>query len=238
MATLTWDYWTSHDSSASTTCSSSVWTTWTGATYSYIWTEWTTARSGTSSSTNYCTTSNDITWYTWTQKQSNWTDRVEEVFPRVQEATKRDRARERQLLNQTAIRNWFYEEQKKEQEEARKLAEDKAQILLEELIGKEEMAIYKETGRILVKGRHDHDFIVRKDATTIILPKNKVVSLRGSIKARSSCIILKEHTPPTDKVIGLKLALENDEKATLKVGNEQGERDFTPQELRAACGGH
>jgi hypothetical protein len=150
----------------------------------------------------------------------------------------RNRIRERQELNQSAIRNWWWEEQRKEQEEARKLAEDTAQILLEELIGKEEMAIYKETGRILVKGRHDHDFIVRKDATTIILPKNKVVSLRGVIKARSSCIILKEHTPPTDKVIGLKLALENDEKATLKVGNEQGERDFTPQELRAACGGH
>jgi hypothetical protein len=150
---------------------------------------------------------------------------------------KQDRIADLYRRNKAEIDRIYWEERQKELEEERRIAEETAQTLLKELIGEEEMATYKETGRVLVHGKQN-DYIIRKDSTVVILPKGKVEDLvrhKKMIQARSTCIVLSKHTPMTDKVIGLKLALENNEEETLKVGNHFGEQTYPHEILRAAC---
>jgi hypothetical protein len=103
----------------------------------------------------------------------------------------------------------------KEEEERKKKAELTAQELLEDLISKEQLEYYKETGRLLVRGRK-HDYVVKRAGGVYKVEKDKVVDL---------CIHLREQFkyPVTDNVIALKLFIESDENSFLKTANSHGE---------------
>jgi hypothetical protein len=102
-----------------------------------------------------------------------------------------------------------------EDKERKLLAELTAQQLLEDIISEEELAHYKETGRLVVKGRK-FDYVVTKDVGVYKVDKDKVKDL---------CIHLKNRYkyPQTDNVIGLKLMIESDESLFLKTANDNGE---------------
>lgn len=103
------------------------------------------------------------------------------------------------------------EEAVKETNKRKENAEEVAQILLGELIGEEQLAVYKETGRLLVKGKK-HDYLVHKSGGVQRVEKDKIVDL---------CVHVQEKIliPPTDNVIGLSMYIKADEKDFNKVAN-------------------
>ena len=98
-----------------------------------------------------------------------------------------------------------------EETKRKETAEEVAQILLGELIGEEQLAVYKETGRLLVTGRK-HDYLVHKTGGVQRVEKGKIVDLCVHVQEK---ILL----PPTDNVIGLAMYIKADEKDFNKVAN-------------------
>ena len=98
-----------------------------------------------------------------------------------------------------------------EETERKEAAEDVAQVLLGEIIGEEQLAVYKETGRLLVRGSK-HDYLVWKTGKVQRVEKNKIVDL---------CVYTKERIimPATDNVIGLAMHIKADEKEFNKIAN-------------------
>lgn len=110
-------------------------------------------------------------------------------------------------------------------------AEIKAQELLLDLIGADELAIYKKTGRLFVKGQR-FDYIIRRDRMIGGLQrieKDKISDLCVHLDRRKS------DCPKTDNVIALKLAIEADENRVLRLANNHGHRDRLNQLPLAAC---
>ncbi len=99
------------------------------------------------------------------------------------------------------------EEEKKQKEKA----EEVAQVLLGELIGEEQLEVYKETGRIFVNGRKN-SYLLTKHGGVQRVEKGKMVDLCVHIQEK---ILL----PPTDNVIGLAMHIKADEKDFNKVAN-------------------
>lgn len=112
---------------------------------------------------------------------------------------------ERERLAQERLQK--AEEEKKQKEQA----EEVAQVLLGELIGEEQLEVYKETGRIFVNGRK-HSYLITKSGGVQRVEKGKTVDLCVHIQQR---ILL----PPTDNVIGLAMHIKSDEKDFNKVAN-------------------
>ena len=112
-----------------------------------------------------------------------------------------------------------YAKEQKARLDALQAERDKAEAtacdLLLDLIGEEQFAVYKETGRLLVKGREVDYLITREGGFVKRIEKDKVVDL---------CIHLAEQSvmPRTDSVIALKLFAEADEYAFNKKANRHG----------------
>ena len=83
--------------------------------------------------------------------------------------------------------------------------------MLGELIGEEQLAVYKNTGRLLVAGKK-HDYLVHKTGGVQRVEKGKIVDLCVHVQEK---ILL----PPTDNVIGLAMHIKADEKDFNKVAN-------------------
>ena len=214
MATSTWTYWTSDTTATASTCNTND-----------AWVSWNT----TSSST--VTTNND-TWYYWivdsttdgacrphnvqTYPEYNevWTVWNTEGTVKIYERdfstpyvdkrrqrlkarrAERKRAKEhRKLLARRVMRE--FELQK---------AEEVAQELLLDLIGPEQMEVYKRTGRVFVKGR-TFDWLLQTEGSRCKLKKIT------KDKVQDLCIhIDNDRIPKTDQVIGYLLnAKFNDE---------------------------
>ena len=109
-------------------------------------------------------------------------------------------------------------------------AEIKAQQLLLDLIGEDELKVYNETGRLFVKGRN-HDYIIQRDRLINGLQqiqKDKIVDFCVHIQNKFNC-------PKTDNVIALKLAIENDESEVLKLANRHDSHIIDTPLIRATC---
>jgi hypothetical protein len=211
----TWGEWTTLASNTTSTISDGA--TWIG---------WTTA--GTT-----ITTSSNVIWRTWTNRISTAEistgtiscDRIWTNWEiKVQETREQKRAREAQEVINAA--------KHQDIQDARAEAELTAQKLLEDLITPDEMAIYKKTGHILVKGAR-FDYLLQKNyqASVIKLEKGKLFELsgfKGKLKGRSLCVHPENqhYIPDTDKIITLKLAIEAEEERVLKTANDHGERQF------------
>jgi hypothetical protein len=199
---------------------SDTWGNWTGSTstISYsnsAWTTWTSAGTGTATST----TSDYYIWTTWA-----------DVSEAQKETREQRRAREAQAKIEAQERDAVIE--------ARKQAELTAQKLLEDLLNAEEAEVYRETGRVLIKGQK-HDYILTKGYQTGVLKieKGKVIDLKshiGRVRGRRLCVhpVDLSKLPDTDKVIAMKVALEAEEDRMLKLANDHGE-----QELNLAANG-
>ena len=118
---------------------------------------------------------------------------------------------------------------RREQNKLSEVAEIKAQDLLKDFIGEEELKVYNETGRLYVKGEKG-EYIVRRGSTIQKIEGNKVIDFCVHLKNRG-------HFPPTDNVIALKFLLEEDENKVLKLANKRGSTSFDSiEELPlAAC---
>ena len=191
-------YWTTTTSNT-TSASNDVWESWHTTDTSY---------SG--------TTSSHSVWESWITSNEYTVNVVKPHYyiekvtsPKLSSETKRARAAQSEI-------NKIWRDLKIQEEEERKaLAELTAQDLLMDLIGEKELEYYRETGRLLVKGRK-HDYVLKKEGGVYKVEKDKIIDL---------CIHLKEKYkyPDTDNVIGLLLMIEAEESVFLKTANSHGE---------------
>jgi hypothetical protein len=170
-----------------------------------IWNTWTSTDSITETSTAYT----EGAWGEWTQKIVY----VPVPTPWVSEVNTAEQKRARSA--QRRINRISQEMKIAEEEERKRLAEVTAQELLEDLIGENELALYNETKRLVVKGRK-YDYVIRKQGGVYKVEKGKVIDL---------CIHLKRQYkyPVTDNVIALKILIEADETEFLRTANSHGE---------------
>ena len=96
-----------------------------------------------------------------------------------------------------------------------------------DLIGEEDLKTYEKTGRLFVKGRR-YDYIVQKTGFIKRIEKDKITDL---------CVHLDNPNrfPQTDNVVAMKLAIEADEDAILKLANNHGSKKRPKQLPEAAC---
>jgi len=209
-----WDLWTSSSCDATSTSTSdyyrndsTIWTNWTSdrtqATISYssegtIWSKW--------SSTYKVPIRNSIVFY----------DSAEE-----EKTTEQRRAEKAQMEINEQWSDYQYEEMKREKEEA----EDLALELLSDIIGEDQMLIYKETGRIVVHGQK-HDWLLRKGRTIVKLEGDKAIGYCVHLRDRQSY-------PETDNIIALALHLKTNEERLEKTAN----RNYPIEEEVVEIGG-
>jgi hypothetical protein len=127
------------------------------------------------------------------------------------------------------------EEQRRQAEEMRKKREAQqakalvtAEELLEELIGEEEMAVFRQTGRLLVKG-HKHDYLLHRSGKVQRVEKDKIVDLCVHLQNRYSYV-------DVDNVIALKCAIDGNEESFNREAHRQGSQP-RPAELPLAANG-
>jgi hypothetical protein len=189
-----------------------------------VWSHWIS-----NSGASYCSGTTDGTWQKWvtvyyTVDDISTVGRDQPVLSEEELRIRRERESERQQAEAEARRLRVIERQKSIEEEnkRREEAEQVAKSLLLDLIGEEELKVYEETGRVLVKGR-EFDYIIQKSGFLQKITKTKVVDL---------CVHLQNKTkyPQTDNVIALMLGIQNEESEILKMANNHGSRN-RPKEL-------
>ena len=123
-----------------------------------------------------------------------------------------------------------YAEQEKRrliQVREREVAEDKAVTLLESFIGKKEVEIYKNTGKLYVKGKNGL-YIAKKGGGIQKVEGNKVISYCVHLERKWKC-------PPTDEVVAMKFLLEEDDKNVIKIANRMSTHEYGDKLPIAAC---
>ena len=182
-----WYHWTATSCTSSTSSTTSC---------GDVWSSWNT-------STATTTASGDATWIVWNNSgASQPTARPESEFVRQR----------REQSEQARQAHWASEKRYAEIQRKRETAEKKAQQLLMDLIGPEQLEVYKETGRLYVRG-NQHDYILKKGGLVTQVGKDKVIDMCVHLAERSSF-------PETDNVVGLKLMLESEaERKVLKLAN-------------------
>ena len=219
MATATGDvfyYWTTSTAgtSASTSTDDYVWSTWTATVTSStsvdcVWHEW-------NSQGTTPTCSGDVVWTRWNEEpEYSVRYHKEPVRERVIIEPPKESIEERRAKAvQRKIDKIWRDLRIQEEKERKELAELTAQELLEDLIGGEELALYRETGRLVVPGRK-YTYVLKKEGGVYKVEKDKIIDL---------CIHLKEKYkyPETDNIISLKALIEANEYEFLKIANSHG----------------
>lgn len=224
-----WYTWTT----TSTTSTTSSTATDYGDNYNYhggdVWSAWN--GSGTSSTSN-----GDVVWIRWTYDRDVYTQAevAREAERRARSMARTQREAQEAAAHSAMLRERYAAERREREERTRLLrekkeaAELKAQELLLDMIGEEQLEVYKQTGRLFVKGRK-HDYILQKGGFVLQVQKDKVVDLCVHLANRYTF-------PETDNVVALKLAIEDDEKSVVKLANNHGSRPRNEETVpRAAC---
>lgn len=230
-----------------------------------IWSSWTTtsATSGNTSGAN--TIDDELIWINWIQEAEavdvgdvsitvstdnqnqiwyNWNTTkvvyVGDTYKAVAKTKKERRAQKRKqkyakkLAEKNRRRMMHNEEVKRRQAVA---AETKAGALLEDLIGKEQMEVYKETGRILVHGEN-HDWFISnyqtektKELSYFDLTRNVKIQRIEKSKMVDLCVAHKgddenKRIPVSDQVIGYLLHARHDEDNLKKTANDRFKHDL------------
>jgi len=204
-------YYSSTDCGTGT--DNTVWYSWTSTSApTTAWGNWCTT--STTATTECASTSSDAVWIRWHYPNGQVTEWNHEYRPaQVSYEDQKRLARE-------------YQEQQAKMKQEREAAEVKANELLADIIGEEQWNVYKETGRLLVKGRNN-DYLLGKDGSAVRIEKDKVVDL---------CIHLVERNqmPETDNVIALALLAKADDYEFDQRANERRVRKLHPLPM-AAC---
>lgn len=221
-----------------------VWESWTQSTTSgsittacygtsdTIWVEWNRSYENCGTTVTIRAVDSDVVWEQWISDGTFYDAEISpsqilqdsinkgtyEIKKYKAESIETKRAKQ----TQQKIRHLWNKVLAEEREAEVREAEVTAQELLLELIGEEEMARYKETGRLFVKG-DKFDYVLRKGGGVHRIKKDKVIDFvkRKKAKGKYICVHPKcsYNYPETDNVISLKLWIENAEEEFLKIGN-------------------
>lgn len=208
-----WYYWTGDTTSTTTTSTDdgcwTVWNTSDTTSISNTWIVWAGDTSGSITVDSTLTIYNCVIWGNW-----------------IGELTT-----PQEMAGQQEEQRRLAQEAQRKRTEQQKAAEVTAQELLEDLLTEKEVQIYRETGRVLVKGSK-YNYLIRKDTGWI----RRV----GKDKAQDFCMHIEDrhNFVPTDNVISMKLFLEAREEQFLKEANPQGfcELDQDDQKCLLAMG--
>ena len=194
---VTWTSWTETASSSTTTYTThDAWENW----------------NYTGTVSNLQEVTGDV-WYSWTSQAVDYIVSYPLQPPIVE--VKESREERRAKKTQREINKIWGDIKIMEEHRRKEEAELTAQELLEDLIGSEELAHYKKTGHLLVRGRQ-FNYVIQKGKGVYKVEKEKIVELCIHFRNRYKY-------PETDNVIGLKLLVESDERAFLKTANDHGE---------------
>lgn len=167
---------------------------------------------------NTTTTTDDSVWYEW-RTSSTSTDTYAPIWSGwVDYATNEPRRVNQQVYHTPPIRN-DYEKIKKE----KALSEEKACELLGDIIGKNQLEIYKRSKRLLVEGKRNK-FIINGGESGYRLKrideKKKLIE--------ELCIHLENQYkfPITDNVVAILLSLMNNEKEVIELANNHGANPY------------
>jgi hypothetical protein len=210
-----WDAW--NDSDGTSTNDATVWSYWNRMTITadagdnYVWYHWNTDQ--TVGTNDYDYENANIIWGQWNVEVTP------SVTPTVVAAPKRAKNESRRAIRRK------HAELKRKLKENRKLriaaeekrrAESKAQELLFDLIGEVQAKLFKDTGRLLVKG-NEFDWLISKsgigDGAHVRIQKvkkDKIIDL---------CVRVNDQVPPSDRVITFALRSKYDEEAFEKTAN-------------------
>lgn len=196
----------------SSTGSYNIWYTWnTTSSSTSTWSSW---NSTYDTSTDTSTTASYV-WTTWVyNEQSKCYGESREIPEQVYNQISQPEIDRRKRL-------------RKERLQKEKEAEQKAQELLLDLIGEDQLKIYNETGRLFVKG-NKYDYIVQKSGFIKRIEKDKITDLCVHLDNRYKY-------PTTDNVIAMKLALEIEEDLILEKANNHGSSKRPVELPKAAC---
>lgn len=191
----------------------------TSSTTSDIWTGW---------STNYTTgeevsyTGSGTIWYTWATdtatiadhsgSTSTWTTWI---YTPVREAREPVRS---QPIYQHPDRSPYEEILRK-----KALSEEKACELLGDIIGRDQLDIYKRSKQLLVEGKHNKYILNGGDSGYRL---RKIDEKKKQLE--ELCVHLADcfKYPVTDNIIAILLSLSNNEKEVVKLANHHGFRDY------------
>lgn len=195
-----------------------TWDSGTTSSASYTWTQWVTTSSATTSS------SNDGIWSYWTTTgtdyagtsttSSTWTTWVSNARPepivysqpyRPRELTPEQKEAQRQAAEQARLES---ERRQREQEEAKKRAED----LLVGCLTLAQRRQLKKRGSFVVKAQSGQHYRVRRGHTVEELDK-------AGKPAATHCIHTRDYVPDFDTMLVQKLMLEANEDEFLRVAN-------------------
>ena len=178
----------------------------------FAWNTWTTGTNyddTSSSASNFYYT--DAVWDSWITIDSGTTITITggssekpsqtERFRRALRYGKESLERKQSAAQYKAVRN---------------AAEKKAQELLGDLIGDEQLEVYRKTGRVLVHGRN-FDWIINREGYLNKIEKGKIVDICAHVSRRSKY-------PDTDNVVAVMLSLWADDEYIDRVGNRNGSR--------------
>lgn len=162
---------------------------------------------------SYQVTFQNQVWQHWitTEPQSEHFARQQLGQQALQQTDEEFQRRAAEMQRAATEQAAAFEEGLKKEKDRKIVAEETAQVLLGELIGEEELAVYKETGRVLVKGK-SHDYMLHVGGKVQRIEKNKITDLCVHVSQRPMI-------PDTDNVIGLALHIQADEKDFNKVAN-------------------
>ena len=220
-----WKSWNTGGTSSSTYNSDS----------NYVWNSWVTCNP----TTDTAISSNDTTWSYWVTDNStsscattditwsSWIGQSELYDYGIIRESKKER---RRRIKRERREKFESEKRVRLLKEKKEKAENVALSLLGELIGNRELKIYKETGRLFVKG-NNFDYLLHKQGKVQRYEKDKIVDLCIHFKQKYSY-------PETDNVIGLKLLAEENDKKFNELSNVIRINDNENIQLpECACGG-
>lgn len=177
-----------------------------------------------------------ITWSTdsiWSTRFISWPDRThyEKMQEKINEAWElycRNENHSKNMQDKIQHEWWAHCENEKiaEAERIRLLPEKKANELMGLLIGKDELEVYRETGRVFVKGKNGLYMVKRGGGVSKIEGKN-IIDFCVHIERKHGC-------PPTDHAIALKMMLEENDMNVIKIANRIGIRQVDQLPI-AAC---
>jgi hypothetical protein len=229
------------------------------ATYDVTWSTWCSTSSSTS--TTYSTTADPFP--NWCSDTSTTSSASTDVFyywvkephsvsvsytgrrtisnrthkERHKEARKEKRREASRLRrNEKNRRKRLFKEWKKDNEE--RLSEQKALELFEDVFGKDVAKTYRETGRVLVKGRK-YDWLLTSKTEK---ERNESGMFGGKVQVQriekdkivDICVYTKTKVPPTDQIVSYALRAKFDEKNFLETGNDMGRKERDKKEQLCA----
>lgn len=201
----TWNMWTTSSSTTTVGSGNTVWYTWVGT-------------GNTTTAGSACTT--DVTWKLWTTTPANistgtvtystaWGNWVD-----AQELTAEQKAEQERRNAEYAAEQERYAAQRKQLEDERQAAAEKAEKLLKEHLNEEEKARYERAGYFLVKSHKGNLYKVKKGTHGNVIRLDPVTN-----EELERLCVQPSGVPTADANLAQKLWIEHMEDEFRKIAN-------------------